>query len=85
MSLGSSFLHGLLDPNLAFLFFYLGLALVVIELLHPGISVPGILGSLLLIVAFISFGFLPVQLAGVVCLIRTASTRFSRTDSTLIR
>jgi len=72
MGFGASLLHGLLDPNLAFLFFYLGLALIVIELLHPGVSVPGIVGALLLIVAFVSFGFLPVQLAGVVCLILSA-------------
>jgi membrane-bound serine protease (ClpP class) len=72
MGFGASLLHGLFDPNLAFLFFYLGLALIVIELLHPGISVPGILGTALLIVAFVSFGFLPVQIAGVVCLIASA-------------
>jgi membrane-bound serine protease (ClpP class) len=69
MGLGASLLHGLFDPNLSFLFFYLGLALIVIEILHPGISVPGIVGALLLIVAFVSFGFLPVQLAGLICLI----------------
>jgi membrane-bound serine protease (ClpP class) len=72
MGLGASLLHGLFDPNLAFLFFYLGLALIVVELLHPGVSVPGIVGTLLLIVAFVSFGFLPVQIAGVVCLIASA-------------
>jgi membrane-bound serine protease (ClpP class) len=72
MGFGAALLHGLFDPNLAFLFFYLGLALIVIELLHPGISVPGILGTLLLILAFVSFGLLPVQLAGVVCLIASA-------------
>ena len=30
------FLHSLLDPNLAFIFFWLGLALIVLELLVPG-------------------------------------------------
>jgi membrane-bound serine protease (ClpP class) len=69
MGFGASLLHGLFDPNLSFLFFYLGLALIVIELLHPGISVPGIVGTLLLIVSFVTFGFLPVQLAGLICLV----------------
>lgn len=66
-------LHGLLDPSLAFIFFYLGLALVVIELLHPGISVPGVLGVLLLVTAFVSFGMLPIRLAGVLLLIASAA------------
>ena len=72
MGVGGGFLHGLIDPNLAFLFFYLGLALLVIEILHPGVSVPGILGAVLLISAFVDFGFLPVQLAGVILLILSA-------------
>jgi membrane-bound serine protease (ClpP class) len=69
---GAALLHGLIDPNLAFLFFYLGLVLVIIEVIHPGISVPGLLGALLLVSAFVSFGFLPVQLGGVVLLVVSA-------------
>ncbi len=49
--LGVSLLHSLIDPNLTFVFFYLGIILIVVELLHPGISVPGVclvLGGLLL-------------------------------------
>jgi membrane-bound serine protease (ClpP class) len=70
--LGASLLHGLIDPNLAFIFFYLGIILIIIELLHPGVSVPGILGTLLLVAAFLSFGVLPVQLGGVVLLVASA-------------
>lgn len=72
MGIGASILHGLLDPNLAFLFFFVGLVLIVVELLHPGVSVPGVLGVLMLVSAFLSFGFLPVQLAGIVFLIASA-------------
>jgi membrane-bound serine protease (ClpP class) len=61
-------LHGLIDPNLAFVFFYLGLILIVIEVLHPGISVPGILGALLLVISVVAFGILPVRLGGVALL-----------------
>jgi membrane-bound serine protease (ClpP class) len=61
-------LHGLIDPNLAFIFFYLGLILIVIEVLHPGISVPGILGALLLVISVVAFGILPVRLGGVALL-----------------
>ena len=66
--LGVALLHGLIDPNLAFVFFYLGLILIVIEVLHPGISVPGVLGTLLLVTSVVAFGILPVQLGGLALL-----------------
>ena len=72
MGVGGAFLHGLIDPNLAFLFFWMGLVLIVIEILHPGISVPGVLGTILLVTAFVDFGFLPVRLGGVILLIVSA-------------
>jgi membrane-bound serine protease (ClpP class) len=70
--LGVSLLHGLIDPNLAFIFFYLGIILIIIEVLHPGISVPGVLGTLLLVASIMSFGILPVQLGGVLLLVASA-------------
>jgi membrane-bound serine protease (ClpP class) len=72
LGLGWSALHGLIDPNLAYLFFYLGLILIVVELLHPGLSIPGVFGTLMLVTAFVSFGFLPVQIGGVVLLVASA-------------
>jgi len=62
-------MHGLIDPNLAFIFFYVGLALIVIEVLQPGVSVPGILGALLLVTSVVAFGILPVRLGGVALLV----------------
>jgi len=61
-------MHGLIDPNLAFVFFYVGLVLIVVEVLHPGVSVPGILGALLLVTSVVAFGILPVRLGGVALL-----------------
>jgi membrane-bound serine protease (ClpP class) len=72
MGLGAAILHGLISPDFAFLFFYVGLVLIVIELIHPGIGVSGILGALFLVGAFVSFGLLPVQLAGIVLLVASA-------------
>ena len=72
LGLGAGLLHGLVNPNLAFLFFYLGLGLLIVELLHPGVSIPGVAGTLLLVTAFISFGLLPVQLGGIVLLVASA-------------
>jgi membrane-bound serine protease (ClpP class) len=72
LGLGAALLHGLIDPNLAFIFFYLGLVLIVIEILHPGISVPGVVGTLMLVTSFLTFGLLPVELGGVVLLMASA-------------
>jgi membrane-bound serine protease (ClpP class) len=72
MSWGPAFLHGLIDPSLVFIFFFLGLILIVVELLHPGISVPGVVGTVLLVTSVISFGLLPVRLGGVILLIASA-------------
>ena len=72
LSFGWNLLHGLLNPDLAFLFFYLGIALIIVEVIHPGISVPGVLGVLSLIAAFAAFGMLPVQLLGIGLLLASA-------------
>ena len=64
-----SFLHSLLDPDLAFIFFWLGLALIVFELLAPGHIVSGTLGGLMFIAALVSFGVLPVRLIGILLLV----------------
>jgi membrane-bound serine protease (ClpP class) len=69
-SLGAfaGFLHALLDPNLAFVFFWLGLALIVAEFFIPG-GVAGTLGVLMLVSSLVALGMLPVQLIGVVLLV----------------
>ena len=61
-------LHALLDPNLAFLFFWLGLALIVLEFFVPG-GVAGTLGVILFVSSLVALGTLPVQLIGVVLLV----------------
>jgi membrane-bound serine protease (ClpP class) len=63
------FLHMLFDPNLAFIFFWLGLALIVVELLVPGHIFSGTVGTIMLVISVLSFGLLPVRLIGVVLLI----------------
>ena len=68
LTLAESVLHGLFDPSLAFLFFVLGIAGLILELLHPGISVPGVVGLLMLVSSFIILGALPVNIGGLVLL-----------------
>jgi membrane-bound serine protease (ClpP class) len=62
-------LHGLLDPDLAFIFFWLGLALLVLFVIVPSHVISGLLGFLMLATAFVSFGVLPVRIIGVALLI----------------
>ncbi len=68
MGFFAGFLHGLLDPNLAFVFFWLGLAFIVAEFFVPG-GVVGTLGVLMLVASLVALGTLPVQLIGVVLLV----------------
>lgn len=68
MGLGIGLLHRLLDPNLAFLAFWLGLALVAAEFFVPG-GVLGTVGGILLVLSIVAFGMLPVQLVGIVLLL----------------
>ena len=68
MGFFAGFLHGLLDPNLAFIFFWLGLAFIVAEFFVPG-GVVGTLGVLMLVTSLVALGTLPVQLIGVVLLV----------------
>jgi membrane-bound serine protease (ClpP class) len=63
------FLHALFDPNIAFLFFWLGLALIVLELLVPGHIFSGTIGTAMLIVSVLAFGLLPVRLIGILLLV----------------
>jgi membrane-bound serine protease (ClpP class) len=63
------FLHALLDPSLAFIFFWLGLGLIVLELIIPGHIFSGTIGTILLVLSIVSFGLLPVRVIGVVLLI----------------
>src|SRR6187551_3913399 len=58
-----AFLHLLADPNIAFILFTLGFYGLLFELQSPNF-VTGILGAFAIILAFIGFGSLPLNLAG---------------------
>ena len=58
-----SFLHLLSDPNIAFILFTLGFYGIFFELQNPN-YVTGILGAFALLLAFIGFGSLPLNIAG---------------------
>ncbi|HET7678458.1 MAG TPA: nodulation protein NfeD [Candidatus Limnocylindrales bacterium] len=58
-----AFLHLLADPNIAFILFTLGFYGLLFELQNPNF-VTGILGALAIILAFVGFGSLPLNVAG---------------------
>jgi membrane-bound serine protease (ClpP class) len=60
-----TFLHLLSDPNIAFILFTLGFYGLFFELQNPNF-VTGILGAFALILAFIGFGSLPLNVAGLI-------------------
>ncbi|HMJ81074.1 MAG TPA: NfeD family protein [Candidatus Dormibacteraeota bacterium] len=60
-----TFLHLLADPNIAFVLFVIGGLGLATELIHPNL-VTGIVGAICLVLAFIGFGSLPLNVAGVI-------------------
>jgi membrane-bound serine protease (ClpP class) len=65
MTIFERFLLVLSDPNIAFLLLSIGGLGLLIELFAPGIGLPGIGGTIALILAFFALGTLPVNWAGV--------------------
>lgn len=65
MSFVERFLFFLADPNVSFLLLSLGGLGLVIELFNPGLIFPGVIGVILLILAFLSLGSLSTNWAGV--------------------
>ena len=59
------FLFFLADPNVSFILLSLGGLGLVVEMFNPGLIVPGVVGVILLILAFLSLGNLPVNWAAV--------------------
>ncbi len=65
MSFPEQAIHVLINPNIAYLLFTIGMWAIIAEFFHPGMYIPGLTGVILLILGFISFGSLPVNWGGV--------------------
>lgn len=63
------FLTFLADPNVFFLLFIIGGIGVLIEFVVPGLIAPGVGGGILLALAFVAAGNLPVNFVGIVLLV----------------
>ena len=73
MNLGRRLLQWLADPNLAFLFISLGTLAIIYEVANPGVGLGGIVGVILLLLAFTSLAVLPATAAGVMLLVLAAA------------
>jgi membrane-bound serine protease (ClpP class) len=69
VSLEMDWKHKLLDilsdPNIAYIFFLLGIYGLLFELYNPGTILPGVVGVISIIIAFYSLHTLPISYAGV--------------------
>ncbi|MBI4340424.1 MAG: nodulation protein NfeD [Chloroflexi bacterium] len=65
MSPVERFLGFISDPNVSFLLLSLGGLGLLLEMLNPGMVLPGVAGAILLVLAFLALGNLPVNWAGV--------------------
>ena len=58
-------LSRIIDPNVAYILFILGFYGILFELSNPGAILPGVVGGICLLLAFLAFQALPVNLTGV--------------------
>jgi membrane-bound serine protease (ClpP class) len=65
MNVVESFLHTLLDPNIAFILMTLGVNALLFELSSPGGYVVGVIGAICLVLGLFALGVLSVNWAGV--------------------
>lgn len=59
----------IIDPNIAYILFILGFYGLLFELSNPGSILPGVVGGICLLLAFLAFQALPVNLTGVFLII----------------
>src|SRR5262249_31695961 len=64
-TLRQGLLMALADPRIAFVLFALGALCVYFEFQHPGAVVPGVVGTLAVVLALYGFHMLPINLTGV--------------------
>lgn len=69
MSLRMKILSVIADPNLAYILLLLGIYGLFFELYNPGAILPGVVGSLSLILAFFSLQLLPFSWAGLLLIL----------------
>jgi membrane-bound serine protease (ClpP class) len=64
MSTRQKILSRVLDPNIAFILALAGLIGLYVEMTHPGMVLPGVIGGISLVLALFAFNILPVNWTG---------------------
>jgi len=67
------FLSVVVDPNIAYILFLLGIYGLIFELTSPGISGAGIAGGIAILLALIAFGSLPTNIGGLLLIVLAAA------------
>ena len=63
------FLNVITDPNIAYVLMMLGMLGLFFELSNPGVTLPGVIGGICLILAFFAFQSLPINYAGLLLIL----------------
>lgn len=72
MSGRQKFLRTITNPNLAYFLLIIGLVGLYLEFTHPGIIIPGVLGGISLLLAFMAFQILPLNYVGLLLILLSA-------------
>jgi membrane-bound serine protease (ClpP class) len=63
------FLHIIVNPNIAYILFIIGIFGIIYEFSQPGLGISGAVGILFIILGFYSFSILPINYAGIALII----------------
>ena len=66
---GEQILSVIADPNVAYILLMIGMLGIVIELSHPGLGVPGIVGTICLILSFFALQTVSINMTGFLLLV----------------
>ncbi len=69
MTAFESFLHTLVNPDIAYVLWIIGMLAIIIELYHPGAVLPGITGAICLVLAFVISESLPLNWGGIALIV----------------
>jgi len=69
MSLKQRILDFIMDPNVAFILFAIGMLALYVEFNHPGVILPGVVGFVFILLAVFAFNILPTRYAALILIV----------------
>ncbi|HVP51157.1 MAG TPA: nodulation protein NfeD [Terriglobales bacterium] len=69
MSLKQRILDFIMDPNVAFILFAIGMLALWVEFNHPGVILPGVVGFVFILLAIFAFNILPTRYAALILIV----------------